>query len=255
MRPRKWEQRDQGRWLWWSRGQGAAGSWLPSGSPCLSRLWPVPAPPHPPWWATAAPSPRDLCQAEKLPQSSEGQSREKQISIKHSVPGPHQAFVPCLSYPRPSPGQLLVGRGLRTGGPLGFPGAGGAEGGWAHLCPPCFQVSVLVLGPALRDPTLACSSQRDACGPVWAPGQAGVEVLWGAGAVPGWRVRGFSTRRGGCPEQQRPEPGILAAGLWNGGRPRPNVPLRARQTGRWQPAHAWSPWSVKAEAPSTLGRT
>lgn len=80
----------------------------------------MPAPPHPPWWATAAPSPRDLCQAEKLPQSSEGQSREKQISIKHSVPGPHQAFVPCLSYPRPSPGQLLVGRGLRTGGLLDF---------------------------------------------------------------------------------------------------------------------------------------
>ncbi|XP_043761291.1 transmembrane protein 235 isoform X4 [Cervus elaphus] len=48
---------------------------------------------------------------------------------------------------------------------------------------------------------------------------------------------------------------FLLGGLWNGGRPRPNVPLRARQTGRWQPAHAWSPWSVKAEAPSTLGRT
>lgn len=255
MRPRKWEQRDQGRWLWWSRGQGAAGSWLLSGSPCLSRLWPGSAPPHPCWWATAAPSQGPASGGKAAPVLRGGSPERSRYPSNTPCQALTRPSVPCLSSPRPSPGQLLVGRRLRTGGPLGFLGAGGAEGGWAHLCPPCFQVSVLVLGLVLRDPILICSSQRDACGPMWAPGQAGVEVLWGGGAMPGWRVRGFSTRRGGCPEQQKPEPGILAAGLWDGGRPRPSVPLRARQTRRWRPAHAWSPWSVKAEAPSTLGRT
>lgn len=155
----------------------------------------MPAPPHPSWWATAAPSPRDLRQAEKLPQSSEGAVQEKQISIKHSArPSPG---LPChvLSSPHPSPGQLLVGRRLRTGGgPLGFPGAGGQRRLGISL-PALFSGLFLVLGLVLRDPTLLSSSQRDVCGPMWAPGQAGVEVLWGGGAMPGWRVRGFSTRR------------------------------------------------------------
>ena len=193
----------------------------------------MPAPPHPSRWAPAGPRPRDLRQAEKLPQSLEGavQGRSDIRQTLYARPSPG---LPChvLSSPHPSPGQLLVGRRLRTGGPLGFPGAGRAEG-VGHISAPLFSGLFLVLGQVLRDPTLIYSSQRDICDPMWAPGQAGVEVLWGGGAMPGWRVRGFSTRWGGCPGQQRPEPGVLAAGLLNGGRPRPSVPLRARQTGRW----------------------
>ena len=193
----------------------------------------MPTPPHPSWWATAGPSPRDLHQAEKLPQASEGavqgRSRYPSNTLCQALTRPS---MPCSVLPPPLPRAAVGGEETEDWGPLGFPGAGGAEG-VGHISTPLFSGLFLVLGPVLWDPTLVCSSQRDVCDPRWAPGQAGVEVLWGGAAMPGWRVRGFSTRRGGCQGQQRPEPGVLAAGLLNGGRPRSSVPLRARQTGRW----------------------
>ena len=58
-------------------------------------------------------------QAEKLPQSSEG-AVQREADIHQTLRARPSPGLPCRVCPphHPSPGQLLVGRGLRTGGGL-----------------------------------------------------------------------------------------------------------------------------------------
>ena len=70
----------------------------------------MPAPPHPSWWATAGPSPRDLRQAEKLPQASEGavqgRSRYPSNTLCQALTRPS---MPCSVLPPPLPRAAVGG--------------------------------------------------------------------------------------------------------------------------------------------------
>ena len=107
----------------------------------------MPAPPHPSWWATAGPSPRDLRQAEKLPQSLEGavqgRSRYPSNTLCQALTRPS---MPCSVLPPPLPRAAVGGEETEDwGGLLDFQVQGGQRG-LGISPPPYFQVSSLSWG-------------------------------------------------------------------------------------------------------------
>ena len=79
-------------------------------------------------------------QAEKLPQSSEG-AVQREADIHQTLRARPSPGLPCrvCPPPHPSPGQLLVGRGLRTGGVSWISGCRGSRGGLGTPLPPLFS--------------------------------------------------------------------------------------------------------------------